>query len=73
MKKILLLIVLFSQYTFSQFLEKKEDLKKYEGYFDFYYNPKADEIYLEVDKSEKESMAMIMKLDINFDLKKVVV
>ena len=50
MKKILLLIVLFSQYTFSQFLEKKEDLKKYEGYFDFYYNPKADEIYLEVDK-----------------------
>ncbi|MDN3594528.1 zinc-dependent metalloprotease [Zunongwangia endophytica] len=50
MKKIVLLVLLFAQTLSSQFLEKKEDLKKYEGYFNFYYNQKTDEIYLEVDK-----------------------
>ncbi|UAB82984.1 zinc-dependent metalloprotease [Zunongwangia sp. SCSIO 43204] len=50
MKKLLLFVLLFSQNIFCQFLEKKGDLKKYEGYYDFYYNPKTDEIYLEVDK-----------------------
>lgn len=33
----------------AQFLEKKEGLKKYEGYFNFHYNEKEDEIYLQVD------------------------
>lgn len=38
----------------AQFLDKKENLKKYEGYFDFYYSPKDDEIYLEVDRLDSE-------------------
>lgn len=38
----------------SQFLEKKENLKNYEGFFDFHYNEKEDEIYLEVDSLETE-------------------
>ena len=33
----------------AQFLEKKEDLKSYDGFFDFHYNQNEDEIYLEVD------------------------
>ncbi|WP_299155632.1 zinc-dependent metalloprotease [uncultured Christiangramia sp.] len=33
----------------AQFLEKKEDLKSYDGFFDFHYNENEDEIYLEVD------------------------
>ncbi|WBL24395.1 zinc-dependent metalloprotease [Zunongwangia sp. HGR-M22] len=50
MKRILLLTLLFTQSIFSQFLKEKEDLNKYEGFFNFYYNQKTDEIYLEVDK-----------------------
>lgn len=38
----------------AQFLEKKEDLKNYEGYFNFHYNEKEDEIYLEVDTLNTE-------------------
>ncbi|CAL66771.1 zinc-dependent metalloprotease [Christiangramia forsetii] len=38
----------------AQFLEKKEDLKNYEGYFNFHYNEKEDEIYLEVDSLDQE-------------------
>ena len=38
----------------AQFLEKKEDLKNYEGYFNFHYNEKEDEIYLEVDSLGQE-------------------
>lgn len=44
----------FSLQANSQFLEKKDDLQKYEGYFDFHYNQAEDEIYLEVDKLETE-------------------
>ena len=33
----------------AQFLEKKENLKSYDGFFDFHYNENEDEIYLEVD------------------------
>ncbi len=32
----------------AQFLDKKEDLKKHEGYFNFHYSEKEDAIYLEV-------------------------
>ncbi|HSP83302.1 MAG TPA: zinc-dependent metalloprotease [Gillisia sp.] len=49
--KLLFSISLFFSVIISanaQFLEKKEKLKKYEGYFDFYYSEKDDEIYLEV-------------------------
>ncbi|HKJ47675.1 MAG TPA: hypothetical protein VJ973_01220, partial [Christiangramia sp.] len=38
----------------AQFLEKKENLKEYEGYFNFHYNEKEDEIYLEVDTLNAE-------------------
>ncbi len=54
--------VLFSMFLFlsisvgatAQILDKKDDLKKYEGFFDFYYSEKEDKIYLEVDKIEVE-------------------
>ena len=49
--KLLLSISLFFSVIVSanaQFLEKKENIKKYEGYFNFYYSEKDDEIYLEV-------------------------
>lgn len=38
----------------AQFLENKKGLKKYEGYFNFHYNEKEDEIYLEVDTLNAE-------------------
>ncbi|HSI69597.1 MAG TPA: DUF5118 domain-containing protein, partial [Gillisia sp.] len=38
----------------SQFLENKEDLVKQEGYFNFYYSEKDDEIYLEVDRLNED-------------------
>lgn len=55
--KFNLLFVLFFGITFSshsQFLEKKEDLKKYEGFFNFSYSENDDEIYLEVKELDKE-------------------
>ncbi|SDS31937.1 zinc-dependent metalloprotease [Christiangramia echinicola] len=38
----------------AQFLENKKGLKEYEGYFNFHYNEKEDEIYLEVDTLNAE-------------------
>ncbi|MDT0555090.1 zinc-dependent metalloprotease [Patiriisocius hiemis] len=40
----------------AQFLDKKEDLTNFNGFFDFHYSEKEGEIYLEVpsDKIEKE-------------------
>lgn len=52
-----LLILLFfsiSHFSNAQFLSEKEDLKSQKGYFDFHYNEKEDEIYLEVDKLDTE-------------------
>jgi hypothetical protein len=40
--------------TQAQFLENKEDLVKQEGYFNFYYSEKDDEIYLEVERLDEE-------------------
>ncbi|MCM4156060.1 zinc-dependent metalloprotease [Gramella sp. AN32] len=48
------LVISFYLPVQAQFLDKKEDLKKYEGYFNFYYSEKDDEIYLEVDSLETE-------------------
>ncbi|MDX1760998.1 MAG: DUF5117 domain-containing protein, partial [Christiangramia sp.] len=56
MRKIIFILLAFS-ISFpvgAQFLDKKENLKKYEGFFDFYYNEKEDELYLEVDNLETE-------------------
>lgn len=55
--KIKLFFVLFFGITlssYSQFLEKKENLKNFEGFFNFYYSENDDEIYLEVKDLEKE-------------------
>ena len=52
-----LLLVLFlgiSLSTQSQFLDKKGDLKNYEGFFNFFYSEKDDEIYLEVKNLDQE-------------------
>ena len=38
----------------SQFLEKKKDLKKFEGFFNFHYSERDGEIYLEVDKLDTD-------------------
>ncbi|GGW88186.1 periplasmic metalloprotease [Salegentibacter mishustinae] len=38
----------------AQFLSEKENLKEFEGFFNFHYNEDKDEIYLEVDKLESE-------------------
>ncbi|NAS30111.1 DUF5117 domain-containing protein [Flavobacteriaceae bacterium R38] len=55
MKKVVLLISILSSFIIhAQFLEKKEGLKKYEGFFDFHYDQKEDKIYLEVSDLEKE-------------------
>jgi hypothetical protein len=40
--------------TQAQFLENKENLVKEEGYFNFYYSEKDDEIYLEVERLDEE-------------------
>ena len=49
---VLLFGITFSSH--SQFLEQKEDLKKYEGFFNFFYSENDDEIYLEVKDLDKE-------------------
>tara|TARA_R110002051_G_scaffold13808_4_gene45593 strand:- start:22601 stop:25006 length:2406 start_codon:yes stop_codon:yes gene_type:complete len=38
----------------AQFSEQKKDFKKYEGFYDFYYDEAKDKIYLEVDSLDKE-------------------
>ncbi|MGY5850880.1 zinc-dependent metalloprotease [Salegentibacter sp. F14] len=45
-----LLFLSISHFAFTQFLAEKENLKTYEGFFDFHYNEEVDQIYLEVDK-----------------------
>ncbi|WP_026934944.1 zinc-dependent metalloprotease [Christiangramia echinicola] len=56
MRTILFIILALSISLSSsaQFLENKKDLKEYEGYFNFHYNEKEDEIYLEVDTLNAE-------------------
>ncbi len=49
----LIMLMLVSTGT-SQFLEKKKDLKKFEGFFNFHYSERDGEIYLEVDKLDTE-------------------
>ncbi|GAA4324409.1 zinc-dependent metalloprotease [Pontixanthobacter gangjinensis] len=56
MRKIIFILLAFS-ISFSieaQFLDNKENLKNYEGFFNFHYNEKEDEIYLQVDELETE-------------------
>ncbi|WP_299129494.1 zinc-dependent metalloprotease [uncultured Winogradskyella sp.] len=55
MKKRLLFVtfLLMSLLINAQIL-KKQNLKLYEGYFDFYYEESTDKIYLKVDETERE-------------------
>ena len=56
MRTILLAIVslLFIQSGASQFSPESKNFKKFNGFFDFYYDEENDKIYLEVDELEKE-------------------
>lgn len=53
---------LFSMFLFfsisisstAQILDKIDDLKKHEGFFNYYYSPKEDKIYLEVEKLDSQ-------------------
>ena len=47
-------VLFFSLSLSAQFLDKKEGLKKFEGFFDFYYDQNEDKIYLEVDEINQE-------------------
>jgi hypothetical protein len=51
---LIFLLVSFSVPGMAQFLSEKENLKEFEGFFNFHYNEKKDEIYLEVNKLESE-------------------
>ncbi|KRG29323.1 zinc-dependent metalloprotease [Salegentibacter mishustinae] len=51
---LIFLLVSFSVPGMAQFLSEKENLKEFEGFFNFHYNEDKDEIYLEVDKLESE-------------------
>ncbi|MDT7832149.1 zinc-dependent metalloprotease [Flavobacteriaceae bacterium S356] len=56
MKKFMLLLFLvaYSNYGFSQFLAKNQKVTKHEGYMDFYYDSGSDKIYLQIDALEQE-------------------
>lgn len=51
---LIFLLVSFSVPGMAQFLSEKENLKEYEGFFNFHYNEDKDEIYLEINKLESE-------------------
>ncbi|HBO30115.1 MAG TPA: peptidase, partial [Leeuwenhoekiella sp.] len=53
-KKITIILMLVFAVGSAQFLEQKKDLKTTEGFFDFHYNEKDDELYLEVDNVDQE-------------------
>ncbi|MEE3227375.1 MAG: DUF5117 domain-containing protein, partial [Bacteroidota bacterium] len=53
-KKITIVLMLVFAVGSAQFLEQKKNLKTTEGFFDFHYNEKEDELYLEVDNVDQE-------------------
>src|SRR5258705_13212736 len=58
MRKIILLLLLTPLFTASQKLptieEKTKDLKKFEGFFNFYWDENTGKIWLEVDIIDRE-------------------
>ena len=56
MKKIFITILFLSfvSQISAQFLKDKKTVKKYEGYFTFYYDEAKDQLFLEVDNIGKE-------------------
>lgn len=63
MKKLFLLLFLFPLFTEAQKLptleEKTKDMKKYEGFFNFYWDENAGKIWLETDKLDTELLYVI--------------
>ena len=49
-----LVCLLTCQLSLSQFLAEKDELIKYQGFFDFYYDKREDKIFLQVDKTDQE-------------------
>jgi hypothetical protein len=55
MKKLFLLVFLFGSFgSQAQFLEKKKNLQRFDGFFSFQYSEAEGEIYLEVPQSKLE-------------------
>jgi hypothetical protein len=58
MRKIFLILFLIPVFTSAQKLstveEKTKDLKKYEGFLNFYWDENAGKIFLEIDKTDTE-------------------
>jgi hypothetical protein len=56
MKKltILFLFVFIQQTCFSQFFKDDKNVTQYKGYFNYYYDPGKDKIYLEIKNLESE-------------------
>lgn len=56
MKKICLLffVLSFSIPGFSQFFKDKKNIKKYKGFFTFYYDESKDKLFLEIEKLDQE-------------------
>ena len=63
MRIILLLLSAFPFFVAAQKLpsieEKTKDLKRYEGFFNFYWNENAGKLWLEVDKLETEILYVV--------------
>ena len=56
MKKIVLTILFLSfiSQISAQFFKDNKTVKKYEGYFTFYYDESKDKLFLEVEKLDQE-------------------
>ena len=56
MKKIIIgfAFLFVVQNSFSQFFEGKNQVKKFKGFINFYYDESSDKLYLEIDKLNKE-------------------
>jgi hypothetical protein len=46
--------LLACHFNHAQFLSQKNDLEKFEGFFNYYYDKNEDKIYLEVEQTEQE-------------------
>ncbi|MDO1514400.1 zinc-dependent metalloprotease [Maribacter confluentis] len=51
---LFILLLVTTNVMLGQFSDKKNDLKKYDGFFDFFYEEKTDKIFLEVKELNKE-------------------
>src|SRR5690348_17262455 len=63
MKKLLLLVLLIPLFGHSQKLpaveEKTKDLKKYEGFFNFYWDENTGKVWLEINRLDTEVLYLV--------------